>query len=121
MKIKPSDALKLHRWATNPPSVRKAARANGKWLKLNSMDKFDKIDTIKIREKCLFPELDLAKIAGGLKCRTCKHRKAFALNEFSPKVVQCCTLRPSKKSNSGYVTIRVTDTACYAYEKREKE
>lgn len=50
------------------------------------------------------------------RCRTCIHRKRYALNEHSTKVVQCCELKPSKKSNSGYKTIKVTDVACYYYE-----
>ena len=50
------------------------------------------------------------------RCRTCVHRKRYALNEYSTKVVQCCELQPSKKSNSGLKTIKVTDVACYYYE-----
>ena len=49
------------------------------------------------------------------RCRTCKYRKRFALNEHSDKVVQCCILQPSKRSNSGYKTIKVTDIACRNY------
>ena len=56
-----------------------------------------------------------------LRCRTCVHRKRYALNEHSTKVVQCCELKPSKKSNSGFKTIKVTDIACYNYEEREKK
>jgi hypothetical protein len=48
-------------------------------------------------------------------CRTCVHRKRYALNEYSTKVVQCCELQPSKRSNSGLKTIRVTDVACRFY------
>ena len=51
------------------------------------------------------------------RCRTCSHRKRFALNEHSHKVIQCCELQPSKKSNSGYKTIKVTNKACLAYMK----
>lgn len=54
------------------------------------------------------------------RCRTCVHRKRFALNEHSTKkVVQCCELKPSKRSNSGFKTIKVTDVACYKHEERE--
>jgi len=50
------------------------------------------------------------------RCRTCTHRKRYALNEYSTKVVQCCELQPSKRSNSGLKTIKVTDIACRNYE-----
>lgn len=50
-------------------------------------------------------------------CRTCKHRQRFALHEKSNKVVQCCELQPSKRSNSGYKTIKVTNKACGMYER----
>ena len=50
-------------------------------------------------------------------CRTCRFRERFELNEHSRKVIQCCVLQPSKRSNSGYKTIKVTDKACLAYEK----
>ena len=49
-------------------------------------------------------------------CRTCKFRKRFELNEYSSKVVQCCGLQLSNRSNSGYKTIKVTDLACGFYE-----
>lgn len=49
-------------------------------------------------------------------CCTCKHRKRYELNEHSLKVVQCCDLQPSNRSNSGYKTIKVTDLACGFYE-----
>lgn len=52
-------------------------------------------------------------------CRTCKHRKRFPLNEYSNKVVQCCDLQPSNRSNSGYKTIKVTDVACGFYEPKK--
>lgn len=52
-------------------------------------------------------------------CRTCKHRVRFALNDHSTKIVQCCELQPSKRSNSGYKTIKVTDKACQLYEKEK--
>lgn len=53
-------------------------------------------------------------------CRTCKHRKRFQLNEYSNKVVQCCELQHSKRSNSGYKTIKVTNIACGFYEPNVK-
>jgi len=49
------------------------------------------------------------------RCRTCIHRKRYALNEHSEKIVQCCEMQPSKRSNSGLKTIRVTDLACNLY------
>ena len=51
------------------------------------------------------------------KCRTCIHRERWSLNQYSNKVIQCCNLQPSKRSNSGYKTIKVTDKACERYEK----
>jgi hypothetical protein len=51
-------------------------------------------------------------------CRSCKHRIRAKLNQFSPKVVQCCELQPSKRSNSGYKTIKVTNKACERYERK---
>lgn len=53
-------------------------------------------------------------------CRTCKHRKSFPLNEYSNKVVQCCDLQRSHRSNSGYKTIKVTNMACGFYEPKVK-
>ena len=53
-------------------------------------------------------------------CRTCKHRRRFELNEHSMKVIQCCELKPSRRSNSGYKTIKVTDLACNMYEEEKK-
>ena len=53
------------------------------------------------------------------RCRTCVHRKRYALSDYSTKVVQCCELKPSKRSNSGFKTIKVTDIACYKHEERE--
>lgn len=53
------------------------------------------------------------------RCRTCVHRKRYALSDYSTKVVQCCELKPSKRSNSGLKTIKVTDVACYKHEERE--
>ena len=54
-------------------------------------------------------------------CRTCRHRKRYELNEHSSKVVQCCDLQPSNRSNSGYKTIKVTDRACGFYEQKGGE
>lgn len=54
-------------------------------------------------------------------CRTCKHRKRFLLSEYSNKVVQCCDLQRSNRSNSGYKTIKVTDVACGFYEQKGEE
>lgn len=55
-------------------------------------------------------------VQNGATCRTCKHRLRFELNEHSFKIVQCCELQLSKRSNSGYKTIKVTDKACLNYE-----
>jgi hypothetical protein len=49
-------------------------------------------------------------------CRTCKHRQRYQLNPYSTKVIQCCDMQPSRRSNSGYKTIKVTDKACFSYE-----
>lgn len=56
----------------------------------------------------------------GKYCRTCKHRKRYELNAYSKRIVQCCELKPSTRSYSGYKHIKVTDMACNMYEK-EKE
>lgn len=53
------------------------------------------------------------------RCRTCIHRKRYALNEYSNKVIQCCELQRSKKSNSGLKTIKVSDKACGYYKRKE--
>ena len=53
-------------------------------------------------------------------CRTCIHRERWVLNDKSNKVIQCCNLQPSKRSNSGYKTIKVTDKACLSYDNRNK-
>lgn len=50
-------------------------------------------------------------------CKTCIHRVRSYLNMYSNKVVQSCELQSSKRSNSGFKTIKTTDKACYAYEK----
>lgn len=54
------------------------------------------------------------------RCRTCVHRKRYELNDFSSKVIQCCELQPSKRSNSGLKTIKVTDVACGNYSEKIK-
>lgn len=59
-------------------------------------------------------------IPQGATCRTCKHRGKAKLNCHSNKIIQYCTLQPSKRSNSGFKTIKVTDMACYRYKKEEK-
>ena len=64
-------------------------------------------------------ELSMLAMATGIipkdaTCRTCKHRGRT-------KVIQCCTQQPSKRSNSGFKTIKVTDRACYRYEKEERK
>lgn len=79
--------------------------------KINSTNLFDMLNV---------PPIDVKKVTCGKTCRTCSHRKRFALNEYSPKVIQCCEMKPSKRSNSGFVTIKVTDTACYAYAEKIK-
>lgn len=53
-------------------------------------------------------------------CKTCIHRKRYELNEKSKRVVQCCELRPSSRSNSGYHTIKTTDLACNKYEEEQQ-
>lgn len=53
-------------------------------------------------------------------CKTCIHRKRYELNDHSTKVVQCCELISSSRSNSGYKTIKVTDLACNKYEEDKK-
>ena len=52
-------------------------------------------------------------------CRTCVHRLRYSLNDHSTKVIQCCDLQQSKRSNSGYKTIKVTDKACVSYKKEQ--
>lgn len=86
---------------------------NKKWLKTENMD----YDTIFWNE--LFKEMADLETRKLKRCRTCVHRKRFALNEFSTKVVQCCELQPSKRSNSGLKTIKVTDIACRYYEEKK--
>lgn len=45
-------------------------------------------------------------------CRHCANRLSIQLNEYSQKVIQCCKLQPSRRSNSGYKSIKVTNKAC---------
>lgn len=61
---------------------------------------------------------DLAKEEKTDTCRTCKHRERWALSDCSKKIVQCCNLQPSKRSNSGYKTIKAKNKACENYELR---
>jgi len=77
------------------------------------------IDSLKLREylnvpQIPFPNEPITMVRVHF-CRTCVHRLRFELNEHSNKVVQCCELQPSKRSNSGYKTIKVTDRACRNY------
>lgn len=51
----------------------------------------------------------------GHTCRDCRHRERWELNPYSPKIIQCCSLQRSKKSNSGYKTIKVTNPACWLW------
>lgn len=71
-------------------------------------------------ENLLFPLQEEGLVTKSETCRTCKHRLRFALNDHSAKIIQCCELQPSKLSNSGYKTIKVTDRACSCYEKNRK-
>ena len=70
-------------------------------------------------------ELSMLAMATGVipkdaTCWTCKHRERFELNYHSRKI-ECCVQQPSKRSNSGFKTIKVTDRACYRYEKEERK
>lgn len=71
-------------------------------------------------QNLLFLLQEAGFVAKSETCRTCKHRLRFALNDHSAKVIQCCELQPSKRSNSGYKTIKVTDKTCRDYEKEKK-
>lgn len=55
-------------------------------------------------------------IPRGTTCRTCKYRYEVRSN----KVIQCCTQQPSKRSNSGFKTIKVTNLACFRYKKKNE-
>ena len=77
------------------------------------------IHEMKDKERSLFPSELFSENKGNGEtiryCRTCVHRKRYALNDYSSKVVQCCDRQRSKYSNSGYKTIKVTDMACLGY------
>lgn len=60
-------------------------------------------------------EIDIKEMAKIPTCRSCKYRMRFELNDHSYKIIQCCELQPSKRSNSGYKTIKVTNKACNRY------
>jgi len=79
-----------------------------------------KIDSLNLFDMLNVSPIDVKKVVGCKTCRTCIHRKRFFLNEYSTKIIQCCEIKQSKRSNSGFVTIKVTDTACYAYEEETK-
>ena len=81
-----------------------------KWLKRNIM----------VKDMCLFDDATMQNCQSqGKTCRKCVHRVRFELNEHSSKIIQCCELQPSKRSNSGYKTIKVTDMACINYKENE--
>ena len=81
-----------------------------KWLKRNIM----------VENMCLFDDATMQNCQiQGKTCRKCVHRVRFELNEHSSKIIQCCELQPSKRSNSGYKTIKVTDMACINYKENE--
>lgn len=65
------------------------------------MDKLFEIEPIEIKETC----------------RHCKYRQRSKLNQYSEKVIQSCALQKSKRSNSGFKTIKVTDKACNLWER----
>lgn len=83
------------------------------------MTQESKIDSMNLFDMLNVPPIDVKKVVGGKTCRTCIHRKRFALNEYSTKIIQCCEMKPSKRSNSGYKTIKVTDMACINYKENE--
>ena len=81
-----------------------------KWLKRNIM----------VKDMCLFDDETMQNFQiQGKTCKKCVHRVRFELNEYSRKIIQCCELQPSKRSNSGYKTIKVTDMACINYKENE--
>jgi hypothetical protein len=51
----------------------------------------------------------------GHTCWDCNHRERWELNQYSPKVIQCCNVQKSKRSNSGYKKVKVTDKACWLW------
>lgn len=79
-----------------------------KWLKPKVMNKEPK-------QLTLFELEQQQKLMPNKFCLHCVHRIRFELNEKSKKVQICCEMQPSKRSNSGYKTIRVTDKACVNY------
>ena len=81
-----------------------------KWLKRNIM----------VKDMCLFDDETMQNCQiQGKTCKKCVHRVRFELNEYSRKIIQCCELQPSKRINSGYKTIKVTDMACINYKENE--
>lgn len=75
---------------------------------------------IMVKDMCLFDDATMQNLQiQGKTCRKCVHRVRFELNEHSSKIIQCCELQPSKRSNSGYKTIKVTDMACINYKENE--
>lgn len=107
-----SKRIKSFEGITLPPLRRNAPKMAKKWLKTKYMDYDMMFGNDLFKETA---DLEARKLK---RCRTCRHRKRFSLNEYSTKVVQCCELQPSKRSNSGLKTIKVTDVACRHYEKR---
>ena len=81
-----------------------------KWIKRNIM----------VKDMCLFDDATMQNCQiQGKTCRKYVHRVRFELNEHSSKIIPCCELQPSKRSNSGYKTIKVTDMACINYKENE--
>lgn len=75
---------------------------------------------IMVKDMYLFDDATMQNCQiQGKTCRKCVHRVRFELNEHSSKIIQCCELQPSKRSNSGYKTIKVTDMACINYKENE--
>lgn len=75
---------------------------------------------IMVKDMCLFDDETMQNCQiQGKTCKKCVHRVRFELNEYSRKIIQCCELQPSKRSNSGYKTIKVTDMACINYKENE--
>lgn len=84
-------------------------------IKTIPKDKLEEQRSPSLFEKLMPVSEDFGK-RNALTCRSCKHRLRYELSPFSQKIVQCCELQPSKRSNSGYKTIKVTDLACINYE-----
>lgn len=70
------------------------------------------------KELSLFEEKQLQKLRKDKLCLHCVHRKSIPLNEYSQKKQICCEMQPSKRSNSGYQTIKAHDYACGLYEQK---